>query len=161
MPSALDAFRAQRDAAEGVYEQVQRVAVLIERLTADVDAVANNAELKRVLHDEQEWLAHAERTIAEVRRWREEERRRFWPGIVRRWVLALAFAIMSAAAAGAGYVWVMKPYDAEIADLRARLAMMEYVEHRIVTLTPAERRQFDILMGWNRTQERREVRPLK
>ncbi len=158
MPSALDAVRAQRDAAEGVYERVQQITELIEQLRTSVDAVAGNAELKRVLHEEQQWLAHAERTIAEVRRWREEERRRFWPGVVRRWILALAFAIASAAAAGGGYAWAMKPYAAELADLRARLAVMEYVEHRIVTMTPAERRQFDTVMGWNRPREPRSAR---
>ena len=155
MPNALDAFRAQREAAEAVYEQVQQVAVLIERLRADVEAVASNAELKRVLHDEQQWLAHAERTIAEVRRWREEERRRFWPGVLRRWIVALAFAIVSAAAAGAGYVWAMKPYAVELTDLHARLTVMEYIEQRIVRMTPSERRQFDTLIGGNRAPEPR------
>jgi hypothetical protein len=71
---------------------------------------------------------------------------RFWPGVIRRWAVALAFALVSAAAAGAGYAWWSKPYAAELAALRSRVGFADFVEHRVVTMTPTERRQFDLLM---------------
>jgi hypothetical protein len=77
---------------------------------------------------------------------------RFWPGVIRRWAVALVFALGSAAAAGASYAWAAKPYAAELEELRSRLAFVEVVEHRFVTMTPAERRQFDALMKWNRSK---------
>lgn len=41
-----------------------------------------------------------------------------------------------------------KPYASELAELRAREEFAEFVERRFVTMTPAERRQFDALMKW-------------
>jgi hypothetical protein len=66
--------------------------------------------------------------------------------------VALAFAFASAAAAGAGYAWWTKPYAAELADLRSREEFARFVEHRVLTMTPTERRQLDALMKWNRSQ---------
>src|SRR5919108_310376 len=97
MPSAIDVFREQREAADQVHEEMTR----------------------------------------------------FWPGVVGRWALALVFALASAAAAGAGYARVTKPYAAEIAALRSRVGFADFVEHRVLTMTPAERRQFDTLIKWN------------
>jgi hypothetical protein len=77
---------------------------------------------------------------------------RFWPGVIRRWVVALVFALGSAAAAGAGYAWWMKPYAAELADLRSRVEFARFVEHRVLTMTPTERRQLNALMKWNPSQ---------
>ncbi|HEX4566820.1 MAG TPA: hypothetical protein VH138_09315 [Vicinamibacterales bacterium] len=79
--------------------------------------------------------------------WRASEARQFWPRL-GRWVVAAMFALASAAAAGAGYAWITKPYAAEIDDLKARMQFAEYVEHRVVEMTPAQRRQFDALMQW-------------
>ena len=79
---------------------------------------------------------------------------RFWPGVVRRWVIALAFALASAVAAGAGYAWVTKPYATELAAVRSRVELADLVQHRIVTMTPAERRQFDTLMRLNAAPRR-------
>jgi hypothetical protein len=59
----------------------------------------------------------------------------FWPSVVRRWALALGFALASAAAAGAGYAYVAKPYEAELRVLRARVAFTESIEDRILTMT--------------------------
>jgi hypothetical protein len=71
--------------------------------------------------------------------------RQLWPRL-GRWIVAAMFALASAAAAGAGHAWITKPYAAEINDLKARMQFAEYIEHRIVTMTPAQRRQFDSLM---------------
>ena len=87
--------------------------------------------------------------ISEVRAWREHERLRFWPGIVKRWASALVFALASAAVAGAGYGWVTEPYAAELAKLRSQFEFADFIEHRIITMTPAERRQLDALMRWD------------
>jgi hypothetical protein len=50
--------------------------------------------------------------LVDVRHFREQERLRFWPGVWRRWVLAVAFALASAAAAGASYSWWRDPLSA-------------------------------------------------
>jgi hypothetical protein len=64
----------------------------------------------------------------------------------RRWVVAAIFALAAAAAFGAGHVWASRPYEAEIASLRFRVEALDGVAARILTMTPAERRQFDVLM---------------
>ena len=53
----------------------------------------HNDELQAVLQRERSWLDQAQRTMEEARRWRELEMRRFWPGVIRRWLLALVFAL--------------------------------------------------------------------
>ncbi len=154
MPTAIDTFRAQREAADGVYARLTEVSQLLHDLRGQADALVHNDELQAVLHRECSWLDQAQRTIAEARRWRELEMRRFWPGVWRRWALALVFALASAAAAGAGYAAVTRPWAAEIAALRERMAFAEFVERRVVTMTPGERRQFDTLMKWDAPTKR-------
>ena len=87
--------------------------------------------------------------ITDVRRFREQERLRFWPGVWRRWVLAVIFALAAAAAAGAGYGWVTRPCTAELAELRSRVQLADAIARRMMTMSPAEKRQFDALMQWN------------
>ena len=82
---------------------------------------------------------------AEVRAWREREARQFLRSVARRWALALVFALRSAWIAGAGYAYGAKPYQDELGVLRARAAFMESIEDRVITMTPAERREFDSL----------------
>ncbi len=154
MPTALDAFRAQREAADGVYARLTEVSQLLHQLRGQADALARNDELHAVLQREQSWLDQAQRTIEEARRWRQMEMQRFWPGVWRRWALALVFALASAAAAGAGYAAVTRPWVAELTALRTRMDFAEFVERRIVTMTPAERRQSDALMRWNAPPKR-------
>jgi len=113
MPGALDAFRAQQEAADAVRERLQEVSVLVRQLRAEVDALARDDKLKRVLQREETWLAEARRTVAEVRYWREREAQRFWSGVVRRWLVAAVFAVASAAAAGAAYARVTEPYQTQ------------------------------------------------
>lgn len=80
------------------------------------------------------------------RSWPEREAQRFWPALARRWVVALLFALASAWAAGAGYAYIANAHTDELRALRARAAFVESIEDRVVTMTPAERRQFDALM---------------
>lgn len=54
-----------------------------------------------MLREEQDWLTSAQRAVSEVRSFREDEMRRFWPDVVWRCALALIFALASAAVAGA------------------------------------------------------------
>src|SRR5712691_1255946 len=96
MPTALDTFRAQREAADGVYARLTEVSLLLRQLRGQADALARNDELHAVLQREQSWLDQAQRTIEEARRWRQVEMQRFWPGVWRRWALALVFALASA-----------------------------------------------------------------
>lgn len=146
MPSALDTFRAQREAANGVYERLQEISALLGQLGTQVEALARSDELKRMLEREETWLTEARRTVVEVRRWREREAQRFWSSVVAHWLVAAVFAIASAVAAGGGYGWATKPYAAELNALRNRQEFVDYIERRIVAMTPAERRQFDVLM---------------
>ena len=154
MSNALDTFRAQREAADGVYARLTEVSLLLRDLRRQADGLVQNSELQAVLQREQSWLDQAQRTIDEARRWRELEMKRFWPGVWRRWALAFVFALASAAAVGAGYAAVTRPWAAELTALRARMDVAEFVERRIVTMTPAERRQFDALMRWNAPPKR-------
>lgn len=146
MPNAIDMFRAQREVADAIHERLQEISVLLAQVRTEVDLVTANADLRDVLHREQAWLSQAERTVAEVRAWREREAQQFWPSVARRWALALVFALVSAWIAGAGHAYVAKPYADELRLLRARAAFIEPIEDRIVTMTPAERRAFDELL---------------
>ena len=84
MTSALDAFREQREAVEQMQARLVEVAALLSRLREQVELLAGHKELRAVLQREEHWLHRAERTVAEVRAWREEETRRFWPALIRR-----------------------------------------------------------------------------
>jgi hypothetical protein len=118
----------------------------MNELQTQVTALSRMDELKTLLQQEERWLRETERVVAEVRRLREEEMRRLRPGVARRWALALVFALVSATATGAGHAWITRPYEAELAMLRSRAEFTELVERRVLTMTPAERRQFDTLM---------------
>ena len=150
MANALDVFREQQDAARQMHAQLVEVAVLIERLQAQIAGIANDRDLREVLREERLWLEAAKRATDDVRRWHEEEARRFWPGIAYRWITALAFALLSAVAVGTGYGWMAKPYATELEALRPHAELGQIVEQRMSTMTPAERRQLDALMKWKR-----------
>ena len=154
MTNALDAFREQRAAAGQVYAVVRETAALMSELQTQVKALSRMDELKALLQQEERWLRETERVVAEVRRLREEEMHRLRPAVVRRWALALVFALISAAVAGASYAWVTRPYEAEPAAFHSHSEFTELVEHRVLTMTPAERRQFDALMKWNPSTKR-------
>ena len=94
---------------------------------------------------EQSWLERLQAAITDVRRFREQERQRFWPDVWRRWVLAVGFALAAAAAAGAGYGSETRPHAAELAELRSRVQLADAIARRTMTMSPAERRQFDNL----------------
>jgi hypothetical protein len=148
--NALDVFREQQDAARQLHAQLVEVAALLEQLQAQVVSIANNRDLREVLREERIWLDAAQRTIAEAERWRIEEQRRYWPGVASRWITALAFALLSAVAVGTGYAWIAQPYARELDAMRPRAELGLLLEQRMNTMTPAERRQLDRLMGWTR-----------
>jgi len=153
MPSAIDVFREQREAAEQLHGQLAEISALLGRLRQQVNALALNEDLRTVLREERDWLSRAQLAVSEVRSFREQDMLRFWAGVIRRWAVALVFALASAAAAGAGYAWWTKPYGDELAALRSRIGFVDFVEHRVLTMTPAERRQFDALMKWKPAQQ--------
>lgn len=152
MPSAIDVFREQREATEQLHARVREISALLDQVRQQVNALALNDDLRSMLRQEQDWLTRAQLAVSEVRSFREQDMLRFWPGVIRRWAVALLLALISAAAAGAGYAWWTKPYAAELADLRSRVEFARFVEHRVLTMTPTERRQMDALMKWNRSQ---------
>jgi hypothetical protein len=55
-------------------------------------------------------------------------------------------SLATLASFGAGYAWAARPYEVELADLRRRVEPLDFVAQRALTMTPGERRQFDILM---------------
>jgi hypothetical protein len=146
MPSAIDVFREQREAAKQLHEGVHEISALLDQVRHQVNSLALNDDLRAMLRQEQDWLTRAQLAVSEVRSFREQDMLRFWPGVIRRWAVALVFALASAAAAGAGYAWWTKPYADELAALRSRIEFASFVEHRVITMTPTERRQFDALM---------------
>lgn len=48
----------------------------------------------------------------------------------------------------AGYVWSTRPHEAELASLRSGVERGDTVARRVLEMTPAERRQFKVLMKW-------------
>ena len=154
MSSALEAFRAQREAVEELHSRVQDVTNLLKSLSDQADALASNPRFRQLMQDEAKWLARAEDTVREVRAFREDELRRFWPAVWRRWAIALVFAVVSAAAFGAGYAWASRPLEGELRSLRARVELLDFVAQRVITMTPAERREFDALMKWSSPAKR-------
>ena len=154
MANALDTFREQRSAAGEVYAALKETSELVRGLQSQVSALTRIDELKTLLQQEDRWLHDAQRVVAEMQRLRDDEVRRLRPALIRRWALALIFALASAAATGAGYAWWTQEYQAELAALRSRIDIAEYVEHRALMMTPAERRQFDALMKWNAAVKR-------
>jgi hypothetical protein len=148
MPSALDLFREQRDAADHAHQRLTDVAALLVELRQQATALASDKELRAVLRLEQSWLAQARQMVAEVRALREAERHRFWPGVARRWAVTAVLAVASAAAAGAGYGMTTARQEAtEVATLRSRVAVADAIERRIQAMTAAERRQLERLIG--------------
>ena len=102
MPNAIDVFREQREAAEQLHGRLQEIAALLSQVRQQVNALALNEDLRTVLREEQSWLTRAQLAISEVRSFREQDMMRVWPGVLRRWTIALVFALASAAAAGGG-----------------------------------------------------------
>ena len=154
MSGALDAFRAQREAADEIHVRLTEVAALLRGIREETHALANHEALRTLLRDEQTWLVRAEHTIASIRHHREWEVHRFWPAVWRRWAVAAALVILTAGAVGAGYAWIARPYERELTTLRSRIEFLDVVAQRVLTMTPAERRQFDALMKWDAAPKR-------
>jgi hypothetical protein len=121
---------------------------MVAELRKQVDGIQRADEMKQLLEREERWLIEARQTVITVERWRENDARRFWRGVVARWLVAAVFAIAAAAAAGAAYVAFAKPYDRELEHLRDEAAFGRFVEQRALNMSVAERRQFDALMRW-------------
>lgn len=147
MSSALKAFRAQREEAEQIHARLTQVVELLRAIRLEANVLAQDETLRKLLQEEQTWLVRTTDLISEVRHFRESEAGRFWPAVWRRWAVAVVFALAAAAAFGAGHVWVSRPYEAELSSLRFRVEVLDAVGARILTMTPAERRQFDTLMN--------------
>ncbi len=149
MPNALDTFCDQRAAAGQVNAALKETSELLRDLQIQVKAVTCVDELRLLVQQEQSWLTEAQRILNEVRSLQAQDKRRFRDGVIGRWTLALVFALASAFVVGAGYSLATKPYATEIVALRSRMDFAEFVERRVVTMTPAERRQFEALMRWD------------
>lgn len=146
MANALDAFRAQKEVADQVHARLIESSALLHGLRDQVAAVTRDRELAELLGRERDALRAFEHAMAEARLFREMEARRFWPGVIWRWTLALSFALLAVWSAGAGYVWASRPYDREIASLRQRAVLFDGIAERVTKMTPAQRRQFEALL---------------
>ena len=154
MSNPIEAFREQRAVAGEVYATLKEIGALLETLKGQTDALMPLDELRKLLEEERAWLQEAQSTLSQVRDFRANELRRLRTSLLARWFAALAFALASAVAVGAGYAWVTKPYVTELSDLRSRQDFAELVEQRFVRMTPGERRQFDALMKWSSMTKR-------
>jgi hypothetical protein len=148
MPSAIETFRAHREAVEQVHTRLLEVSRLMAQLSTQASALAADKEFRAVLQEQQRWLVEARQHVAEVRYFRQSMDHR-WPAQLRRWALAGVFALASAIAAGAGFGVVTKRGAAEDTLLRNRAAFGETILERLDAMTPAERRQFDRLLKGN------------
>jgi hypothetical protein len=148
--NALDLFRAQQAAVEQVHNRLNEVAGLLARVNDQVTRLAQDKDFRQLSQEERTWLESAHRLVNETRRWCEGEAQRYWPALMSRWVATLVFALASAYAVGLGYARVARPFAVELEALRPRAELGLLVEHRMSTMTPAERRQFDALMRWKR-----------
>jgi acyl-coenzyme A synthetase/AMP-(fatty) acid ligase len=111
--------------------------------------LALHEEVKAALRDQQLWLVQAQRTMHEVRRWREIESRRVWSPVLWRWWVAVTFSLISTWLAGAGYAWMTEPHAAELERLRRQASFSAFVERRLEKMTPADLRDFERLMGFD------------
>ncbi len=148
MASALDVFRAQREAAAEVQKRLREATDALDALRQDLWKLADDPMLRQLLHDERAWLAQAQRLIGQVERFREHELHRFWPAVWKRWAMIVVLILATGLATGAGYVWAAQPYEAELANLRSGVELGDTVARRVLEMTPAERRQFEVLMKW-------------
>ena len=144
MANALDAFKAQREAAVAVHAELSEASSLLRQLRAQVDGLV--PEIKGLMRDQQRWLAKTQEAVLEVRQWHERDEPRLLRGVFWRWTVAAAFALAAAGLAGAGYASITKPWVAELQQLRSRAALSDLVEMRLQNMTSEERRQFESLM---------------
>jgi len=149
MPNAIEMFRAQRDAADQVHARLTDVASLLHELQAQVVALTGNRQLRDLLHEEQTLAARTETLLTQLQYVRECEVRRYWPAVWRRWALASAFALASAWTAGAGYGWATREVVVNAAP-RTPAELATLVQRTMATMTPAERRQLELLMKGQR-----------
>ena len=147
MSTALETFKKQQQAVEALNQQASELGHAIASARKELDAIARHEALRDILVQEQQWLQRTEDAVRTVRAWRADEARHYWPGLLWRWCAAGGFALLSAAAAGAGYERQMQPYAAENAYLRSRNDFAHIVEHRMLTMTPTERRQLERLLN--------------
>lgn len=147
MSSAIDEFRAMRKLAEEVHSQVEKSAALLRAVQEEAIKISRDESLRTLLREEQTWLVRAQDLVREVSRFRAAESRRFWPGVWRRWAVAVALAFVTGVGVGIGYVWLCRPFEAELTRLRARVELLDSIAQRVIAMTPAERRQFDALMN--------------
>ena len=146
MSSALDAFRAQREAAEQIHARLTEVTELLRGVTGQVQAVVRDDEFRKLLLEEQVWLTRSTQLVAELRRLRESEMAQFWPWVWRRWAMAMVLSAATAFGGVVGYVWAIRPQAAELAAARDQAAWAASLSQRVMKMTPAERKQFDALM---------------
>jgi hypothetical protein len=53
-----------------------------------------------------------------------------------------------------GRFWVSTEDEVELASLRRRIELLDFVAQRVLTMSPAERRQFDVLMAGSQPRNR-------
>ena len=146
MSSALETFRAQREAAEQIEAKLKEISQLLRNVEERIQAVGRDDQFRRLVSDEQLLVSRSSELLNQLRWHRETEIARFWPWVWRRWALVVLLALLTLFGAGAGYVWAVSPYATELAAAREQAAWAGSLRQRIARLTPAERKQFDMLI---------------
>ena len=146
MDNALDVFRAQQAAAAALHKELLGIQSLVSTLRADVHAVGTDADIRTLLARQEAWLASVTRAVADVERLRHLEAHWHWRGVVRRWVIAVGFALTTVLAFGVGHNVVDRWYGAQDQAVQLDIDFGRYVRARRLALRPAERRQLDRLL---------------
>ena len=146
MSSSFEMFRQQRELLAALNQEAMHLSSAIERVRADLKAIAQHEALRDTLIQEQRWVQRTEAAVHAAQEWQRATARHVWPHMVWRWAALTTLALAATLLSVGIYAWVTKPYADEVAYLRARLAFVEQLERRMLQMTPAERRTFDALL---------------
>ena len=113
---------------------------MLNQLRHQINGLTLNDELRVVLRQEQRWLERAEVVLSQHRLFREQDALRFWPGVVRRWLVALVLALSGPPPPAPPTGGQRSRTLWRLQMLRTRMEFVEFVERRVVTMTPGERR---------------------
>jgi hypothetical protein len=121
MSDALKAFRAQREEMEQIRARLTQVVELPHAIRSEANAVARDEGPRKLMQEEQTWLARLQDLIRQVRGSRELEVSLFWSAMWCRRTIAVVLARLAAAALGTGHVSETQSYEAEMASLKFRV----------------------------------------
>ncbi len=95
MANALDEFlRSTRKRPELLpYARLRETSALLQSIQSDVARLVDHKALRELLSEQAVWLEHAARAVKDVRALRDDDIRRFWPAMWKRWAVATALCV--------------------------------------------------------------------